>query len=182
MPRLSDVCFTFSPSAGESEFEVVHFTLDEALSESFCLRLALSSLDPAVDFGALLDHPALFTIWRGDAPVRYVHGIVTRFEQCETGFRRTRYRAVAAPPVLPHAHPAPFRWQPASLSTRLPIRINKSQRGEMLLQAPTQSVRVQAKQRVDISASKQSVTTSAKKSIMLLCGGAFRALQARFDQ
>lgn len=97
MPRLSDVRFTFSPSADESEFEVVHFTLDEALSESFCLRLELSSLDPAVDFGALLDHPALFTIWRGDAPVRYVHGIVTRFEQCETGFRRTRYRAVVEP-------------------------------------------------------------------------------------
>ena len=97
MPRLSDVRFTFSPSAAGVDFEVLEFTLDEALSETFLLRVELSSFDPAVDFGAMLDQPALFTIWRGDMPVRHVHGVVSSFEQGDTGFRRTRYRAVVEP-------------------------------------------------------------------------------------
>ncbi|SIT07910.1 type VI secretion system secreted protein VgrG [Achromobacter sp. MFA1 R4] len=97
MPRLSDMRFTFSPAAAGVDFEVIEFTLDEALSETFLLRVELSSFDAAVDFGVLLDHPALFTIWRGVTPVRYVHGIVTSFEQGDTGFRRTRYRAVVEP-------------------------------------------------------------------------------------
>ena len=97
MPRLSDMRFTFSPSAAGVDFDVIEFTLDEALSETFLLRVELSSFDAAVDFGALLDQPALLTIWRGDAPVRHVHGIVTSFQQGDTGFRRTRYRAVLEP-------------------------------------------------------------------------------------
>lgn len=97
MPRLSDMRFTFAPIAASANFEVIEFTLDEALSSTYQLRVALSSFDPAVDFGALLDQPALFTIWRGDTPVRHVHGIVTGFEQGDTGFRRTRYRAVVEP-------------------------------------------------------------------------------------
>ncbi|MFD4841161.1 type VI secretion system tip protein TssI/VgrG [Achromobacter sp. NPDC058515] len=97
MPRLSDVRFTFTPAAAGVDFEVVEFTLDEALSETFLLRVELSSFDAAVDFGALLDQPALFTIWRGDTPVRHVHGILTGFEQGDSGFRRTRYRAMVEP-------------------------------------------------------------------------------------
>ncbi|MEN4918003.1 type VI secretion system tip protein TssI/VgrG [Achromobacter spanius] len=97
MPRLSDVRFTFTPSAVGLDFEVIQFTLDEALSETFQLHVELSSFDAAVDFGAVLDQPALFTIWRAETPVRHVHGIVTSFEQGDTGFRRTRYRAVVEP-------------------------------------------------------------------------------------
>ncbi|WP_255366952.1 contractile injection system protein, VgrG/Pvc8 family, partial [Achromobacter sp. Root83] len=97
MPRLPDVRFTFSPSAAGVDFEVLEFTLDEALSETFVLRVELSSFDPAVDFGAMLDQPALFTIWRGEAPVRHIHGVVSSFEQGDTGFRRTRYQAVVEP-------------------------------------------------------------------------------------
>ncbi|MEN4923167.1 contractile injection system protein, VgrG/Pvc8 family, partial [Achromobacter spanius] len=87
MPRSSDVRFTFSPAVAGVDFDVVEFTLDEALSDTFLLRVELSSFDPSVDFGALLDQPALFTIWRGEEPVRHVHGIVTGFEQGDTGFR-----------------------------------------------------------------------------------------------
>ena len=97
MPRLSDVRFTFAPAAEGVDFDVIEFWLDEALSQTFLLRVELSSFDAAVDFGALLDRPAVFAIWRGDVPVRYVHGIVTGFEQGDTGFRRTRYRAVVEP-------------------------------------------------------------------------------------
>ncbi|WP_312540323.1 type VI secretion system Vgr family protein [Achromobacter mucicolens] len=95
--HLSDLRFSFVPTFAELEFEVVQFTLDEALSEPYCLRVDLSCFDPSVDFGALLDQPALFTIWRNESAVRHVHGIVTSFEQLDTGFRRTRYRAVIEP-------------------------------------------------------------------------------------
>ncbi|SAK76014.1 Rhs element Vgr protein [Caballeronia pedi] len=96
MPRQSDLRFTFEPASGVA-FDVLEFDLKEALSEIFELTLELSSADPAVDFGKMLDQPALFTLWRGVTPVRYVHGIVSTFDQSETGFRRTRYQAVVTP-------------------------------------------------------------------------------------
>jgi type VI secretion system secreted protein VgrG len=96
MPRQSDLRFTFEPASGAA-FDVVKFILKEALSETFKLELDLSSSDLAVDFGSMLDQPALFTIRRGENPVRYVHGLVSSFEQGETGFRRAIYRAVVEP-------------------------------------------------------------------------------------
>ncbi|WP_321919920.1 contractile injection system protein, VgrG/Pvc8 family [Paraburkholderia tropica] len=73
------------------------FRLEEAISRPYLLTVELSSTDLSVDFGTLLDQPALLTIRRGDTDVRYVHGIVTAFEQGKTGFRRTFYRAVVEP-------------------------------------------------------------------------------------
>ncbi|MDG9886168.1 contractile injection system protein, VgrG/Pvc8 family, partial [Pseudomonas sp. GD04058] len=95
MAVQSDLRFTFTAAAGE--FDVVEFHLTEALSETFRLEVDLSSTDSAVDFGQVLDRPALFTIWQGGQPVRYVHGSVSSFQQGETGFRRTRYRAMVEP-------------------------------------------------------------------------------------
>ncbi|WP_343665180.1 type VI secretion system Vgr family protein [Paraburkholderia tropica] len=96
MPRQSDLRFTFEPASG-LQFDVLEFDFNEALSETFSLRLKLSSINPAVDFAQILDQPALFTLWRGNTPARYVHGLVSLFEQGETGFRRTRYHAVVEP-------------------------------------------------------------------------------------
>ncbi|MBF8672847.1 type VI secretion system tip protein VgrG, partial [Pseudomonas putida] len=36
-------------------------------------------------------------IWRGERPLRYVHGLVSSFSQGETGFCRTRYHALVEP-------------------------------------------------------------------------------------
>ncbi|MFD4840655.1 type VI secretion system Vgr family protein [Achromobacter sp. NPDC058515] len=91
-----DLRFTFAPVCG-APFDVIEFTLDEALSEPYRLCVQLSSFDAAVDFGAILDQPALFTIWRGAQATRHIHGIVSEFEQADTGFQRTRYRAVVEP-------------------------------------------------------------------------------------
>ncbi|MGV5310509.1 contractile injection system protein, VgrG/Pvc8 family [Pseudomonas aeruginosa] len=96
MAHQSDFRFTFRVVDGLA-FEVIEFTLDEALSETCRLELDLASPDPAVNFDQVLDRPALFTLWRGEQPVRYVHGLVSALEQGETGFRRTRYRAVVEP-------------------------------------------------------------------------------------
>ncbi|MBB2998965.1 hypothetical protein FHX57_001293 [Paraburkholderia tropica] len=96
MPRQSDLSFAFAPASGAA-FDVVSFRLEEAISRPYLLTVELSSIDPTIDFGTLLDKSALLTIRRGDADVRYVHGIVTAFEQGKTGFRRTFYRAEVEP-------------------------------------------------------------------------------------
>ncbi|WP_020202195.1 type VI secretion system Vgr family protein [Cupriavidus sp. WS] len=96
MARQSDLRFTFAVIGGES-FDVVEFTLREALSETFVLELDLASTNPAVDFAQVLDRSALFTLWHGAKPVRYVHGTLSHFAQADTGFRRTRYRAIVEP-------------------------------------------------------------------------------------
>ncbi len=95
MPTQSDLRFTFA--IGDESFEVVEFTLQEGLSETFLLEVDLASGNPAIDFGAVLDRAALLTIWHGPTPVRYVHGAVSSFVQGDTGFRRTRYSAIVEP-------------------------------------------------------------------------------------
>ncbi|MCI1737400.1 MAG: type VI secretion system tip protein VgrG [Pseudomonas veronii] len=96
MPRQSDLRYTFQPLRGDP-FEVVSFTLEEGISQPFKLELELVSHHPAIDFYRMLDLAAVFTIWRDDTPVRYVHGLVSLFQQGDTGFRRTRYTAVVEP-------------------------------------------------------------------------------------
>lgn len=95
MAIQSDLRFTFA--VGDESFEVVEFTLHEGLSETFLLEVELASGNAAIDFGQVLDHNGLLTIWQGARPVRYVHGMVSSFEQGDTGFRRTRYSAVIEP-------------------------------------------------------------------------------------
>lgn len=60
MPRQTDRRYTFE-SADASAFEVVAFRLSEGLSEPYLLEVELSSVNAAVDFGKVLDQPALFT-------------------------------------------------------------------------------------------------------------------------
>lgn len=96
MPRQSDLRYTFEPLRGDP-FEVVSFTLEEGLSQPFKLELELVSHNAAIDFNRVLDLAGLFTLWRGETQVRYVHGLVSLFQQGDTGFRRTRYTAVVEP-------------------------------------------------------------------------------------
>ncbi|CAG9234437.1 Putative type VI secretion system protein VgrGB [Paraburkholderia tropica] len=97
MPRQSDLRFTLEMCTTRVPFEVVAFELIEGLSESFKLTVELSSENPAIDFGKVVDQSATLTIWRGETPVRYVNGLVSLFEQGATGFRHTRYRVVIEP-------------------------------------------------------------------------------------
>nr|WP_286938130.1 type VI secretion system tip protein TssI/VgrG [Achromobacter sp. UBA4530] len=95
IPIQSHIRFTFA--IGDESFDVVEFTLQEGLSETFLLDVELASANAAVNFGNVLDRPALLTIWHGDLPVRYVHGAVSSFVQRDTGFRRSRYSATVEP-------------------------------------------------------------------------------------
>ena len=97
MPIQSDLRYSFQPLVGQAEFEVVSFELREGISMPFELELTLISFENDIDFGHLLDKPVLFTIWDGERPVRYVHGLVSRFSQAESGFYRTYYHALVEP-------------------------------------------------------------------------------------
>ncbi|WP_454727082.1 MULTISPECIES: type VI secretion system Vgr family protein [Cupriavidus] len=96
MPSQSDLRFTFAV-AGSVEFEVIEFDLYEALSETFRLDVQLAHASAHLDFASILDQPAVLTIWHGARAVRHVQGRVSTFEAGDTGFRRTRYRAVVEP-------------------------------------------------------------------------------------
>ena len=95
--RQRDLRFTFSVLDSRLAFEVVEFTLEEALCEPFRLSLELASENATIDFAQVLDKPTLLTIWQGSTAVRHVHGLVSSFTQGTTGFRRTRYRVVVEP-------------------------------------------------------------------------------------
>ncbi|WP_246282945.1 contractile injection system protein, VgrG/Pvc8 family [Achromobacter animicus] len=95
IPIQSDLRFTFA--IGDESFEVIEFTLQEGLSDTFLLEVDLAIANSAIDFGVVLDRAALLTIWHGSKPVRYVHGAVSSFVQGDTGFRRTRYSAIVEP-------------------------------------------------------------------------------------
>ncbi|WP_139670232.1 type VI secretion system Vgr family protein [Pseudomonas sp. F16(2018)] len=97
MPRQSNLRYSLQPLVGKAEFEVVSFELKEAISTPFSLELELISFEPEINFGQLLDKPVLFTIWDGERPVRYVHGLVSGFSQGESGFYRTYYHALIEP-------------------------------------------------------------------------------------
>ncbi|AIZ32416.1 type VI secretion system Vgr family protein [Pseudomonas parafulva] len=97
MPSQSKLRYSFQPLVGNAQFEVVSFTLNEGISQPFTLELQLVSHDHDIDFGKLLDQPVLFTLWESARPVRYVHGLVSRFSQAESGFYRTYYHALVEP-------------------------------------------------------------------------------------
>ncbi|KAB0656944.1 type VI secretion system Vgr family protein [Burkholderia diffusa] len=126
MAAQSNVRFTLK--VGDVPLDVVEFDLDEGLSEGYRLRLTLVSADPAVDFGKVLDCPAALTIWQSDAPVRYVHGVVSSFEQGETGFRRTFYYAVVEPELARLELGSDWRAFQAETVPQIIARVLKEQR------------------------------------------------------
>ncbi|MDY0972986.1 type VI secretion system tip protein VgrG [Siccibacter turicensis] len=90
----------FTVTVGElpaSTFAVVEFELTEALNQPFILNISLASPQPGIDFGAVLDQPCELLVWYEGELKRRVSGIISRFVQSETGFRRTRYLAEVRP-------------------------------------------------------------------------------------
>ncbi|WP_368678921.1 type VI secretion system tip protein TssI/VgrG [Dickeya zeae] len=81
----------------DTTFAVVDFELSEALNQPFALSLNLASSLPGIDFGAVLDQPCELLVWYDGELQRRVSGIVSRFAQGDTGFRRTRYQAEVRP-------------------------------------------------------------------------------------
>lgn len=100
---LTDLRFTFEvQSATEDDqslplFDVVSFHLKESLNDTFRLEVELLSFDSDIDFGLILDRPALFTIYQSSVAIRHTHGRISDFYMEDSGFHRTRYRCVITP-------------------------------------------------------------------------------------
>ena len=73
-------------------FKVVSFEYREAYSTPFEINLLLSSPQSAVNFSDVLDNQATLSIWRNGELLRSVRGMVSSFEQGDSGFRQTFYR------------------------------------------------------------------------------------------
>ncbi|WKV51496.1 type VI secretion system Vgr family protein [Dickeya fangzhongdai] len=106
----------------ETTFAVVDFELSEALNQPFALSLNLASALPGIDFGAVLDQPCELMVWYEGELQRRVSGIVSRFAQGDTGFRRTRYQAEVRPAL----------WR---LGLRTNARIFQTQKPDTIISA-----------------------------------------------
>ncbi|MDM5058183.1 type VI secretion system tip protein TssI/VgrG, partial [Aeromonas rivipollensis] len=104
----------------ESTFVVAEFALEEGFNQPFRLCLELASLEPDVDFGAVLDQPCELLVWYNGELQRRVCGVVSDFAQGDSGFRRTRYQLLVQPAL----------WR---LSLRQNSRIFQAQKPDEIL-------------------------------------------------
>jgi len=90
----------FSLTAGglpPATFAVASFTLTESFSTPFSLQVSVVSTDPAVDFAAVLDTTAKLTVMDTGILQRCISGVVSSFEQGDTGKGQTQYDMVIRP-------------------------------------------------------------------------------------
>ncbi|ROP59948.1 type VI secretion system secreted protein VgrG [Enterobacter sp. BIGb0383] len=98
MANLTGLQFTVTlGDLPASTFVVVDFELREALNTPFSLSINLASPQPGIDFGLILDQACELQVWYDGILQRRISGIVSRFTQGDTGFRRTRYQAEVRP-------------------------------------------------------------------------------------
>ena len=93
--NIADYAFK-AASLSTDKLKVVSFFGNEGISELFRFSIDLASTDAEVDFDAVTGQPALFTI-HGNKEKRFVHGIISQFEQTGKDGKWTRYRAELAP-------------------------------------------------------------------------------------
>ncbi|OKO99431.1 type VI secretion system tip protein VgrG [Xenorhabdus eapokensis] len=94
----SGLLFTLTAGALPAQtFVVTDFSLTEHFSRPFALEVGLASADPAIGFPLVLDRTATLTILQNGIEQRSVTGIVTRFEQGNTGLHQTTYRMSIRP-------------------------------------------------------------------------------------
>lgn len=88
--------FKISIKGVSAEMNVVRFRGREGVSELFDFEVEFVSDDAAIDFDAVVGKPALLEMTTNDEP-RFVHGIVSRFEEIGVGVNQTTYLARMVP-------------------------------------------------------------------------------------
>ena len=98
--------FLFEVEGCSQTLRVVRFAGEEGLSELFRFEVIVASEDGAVAGGDLLGKPALLTMRADDSEPRYVHGIVARLRQGDSGKKLTTYHLTIVPRAwrLLHRH------------------------------------------------------------------------------
>ncbi|WP_420882911.1 type VI secretion system tip protein VgrG, partial [Xenorhabdus ehlersii] len=94
----SGLLFTLTAGSLPAQtFVVTDFSLTEHFSRPFTLEVGLASADSAIAFPLVLDRTATLTVLHNGVEQRSVTGIVTRFEQGNTGLHQTTYRMSIRP-------------------------------------------------------------------------------------
>src|SRR5690554_732940 len=95
---MNGLQFTLELTGAEAaDLAVVDFSLEEALSQPFTLKLRFASRDGTLSASELLDRPVTLTIWQEGEVLRRVNAIVSEFGRSDRGHRRTHYSLVARP-------------------------------------------------------------------------------------
>jgi len=95
---MNGLQFTLELTGTEAaDLAVVDFTLDEALSAPFTLKVRFASRDATLSARELLDRPVTLAIWQDGEVLRRVNAIVSEFGRGDRGHRRTLYSLVARP-------------------------------------------------------------------------------------
>ncbi len=90
--------FVIQISGFDGDLRVLGFSGTEGISELFTFSLSLASDDGEIDIDALVGQPAAITIFHENGE-RYIHGIISRFEQGSEGTDFTPYYAEMVPEV-----------------------------------------------------------------------------------
>lgn len=96
MSPESSAFFLFEIEGVSGPLDVLRFTGFEGMSQLYRFEVELSSADGNLAFDDALGKPALLTIHTIDES-RFMHGIVSRFEETGTGTTRTVYTATVVP-------------------------------------------------------------------------------------
>src|SRR5690554_5286502 len=98
MANGSGLQFTLELGGAEAtDLAVIDFTLEEALSASFTLKVRFASRDATLSARELLDRPVTLTIWQDGEVLRRINAIISEFGRGDRGHRRTLYSLVARP-------------------------------------------------------------------------------------
>jgi len=97
--------FRFEVAGCPEKLNVVRFSGHESISSQYEFQLELACEDQALDFNSIIGQPALLTL-AGALQPRFIHGIVSRFEQVNEMPRYAIYQATVVPQVwcLKHRH------------------------------------------------------------------------------
>ncbi len=101
----SPLLFQFEISGCPDDLYVVRFSGHEAISSQYEFQFEVASEAPAIDFASVIGQPAVLTLQSEFQP-RFVHGIVSRFEQVNNLPRNAIYQVTVVPQVwrLKHRH------------------------------------------------------------------------------
>ncbi|WP_431615077.1 contractile injection system protein, VgrG/Pvc8 family, partial [Citrobacter portucalensis] len=78
---------------------VVSFTLYQNLSTPFLLSVDIASNLANLTAVSFLEKNATLTIWQGNTPLRYLHGIITGMETGENDDWQMNYSLTISPPL-----------------------------------------------------------------------------------
>lgn len=101
----NSLLFQFAISGCPEKLLVIRFAGHEAISSQFEFQLEVACEDPAIDFASVMGKPAVLSLMSEGQP-RFIHGIVSRFEQVNNLPRNAIYQVTVVPQIwkLKHRH------------------------------------------------------------------------------